>query len=76
MTRCRPPVLIREAVAALSAHGHSSVDVDLAGGHYKVTWTAAGRRHLLVLARSPSDRRAQANSRATLRRLLREEGRS
>jgi hypothetical protein len=70
----RPPVLIREAVATLASAGHSA-DVDLTGGYYKVTWTAAGRRHLLFLARSPSDRRAPANSRATLRRLL-QEGRS
>jgi hypothetical protein len=73
LSRHRPPVLIREAVATLASAGHS-VDVDLTGGHYKVSWTAAGRRHLLVLSRSPGDRRAQANSRSLLRRLL-EEGR-
>jgi hypothetical protein len=72
MRRRRPPML-REAVAALASAGHS-VDVDLTSGHYKVSWTAAGRRHLLVLSRSPSDRRAKANSRSLLRRLL-EEGR-
>ena len=74
MSRRRPPVLIREAVATLASAGHS-VDVDLTGGHYKVSWTAAGRRHLLVLSRSPSDRRASANGLATLRRLLRAEER-
>jgi|HubBroStandDraft_2_1064218.scaffolds.fasta_scaffold231639_3 hypothetical protein len=69
MSRRRPPVPVREAVAALTSAGHAA-DVDLAGGHYKISWTAAGRRHLLVLSRSPSDRRAQANSRSLLRRLL------
>jgi hypothetical protein len=69
MSRRRPPVLVREAVATLTSTGHSA-DVDLAGGHYKVSWVVAGRRHLLVLARSPSDHRAQANSRSLLRRLL------
>jgi hypothetical protein len=75
MTRRHPPML-REAIAVLSEHGHVA-DVDLGGGagHFKIHWVANGRRHLLVISRSPSDRRAQANSRATLRRLI-EEGRS
>lgn len=73
MSRRRPPVLLREAVATLASAGHS-VDADLTGGHYKVSWTVAGRRHLLVLSRSPGDRRASANSRTILRHLL-EEGR-
>jgi hypothetical protein len=71
MTRRRPPFSVREAVAALAVHGHAA-DVDLDGAHLKVRWIVNGRRHLLVIARSPSDCRAQANSRATLRRLLRE----
>jgi hypothetical protein len=39
--------------------------------HWKVRWTdRRGRTRLLVIASSPSDRRAQAESRAALRRLL------
>jgi hypothetical protein len=71
----RPPVSVREAIAVLTERGHVA-DVDLDGAHFKVRWTANGRRHLLVISRSPSIRRAAVESRATLRRLLREEGRS
>jgi hypothetical protein len=74
MTRRHPPIL-HEAIAVLSEHGHVA-DIDLAGsGHFKIHWVANGRRHLLVVSKSPGDRRAQANSRSLLRRLV-EEGRS
>jgi hypothetical protein len=67
--RLRHPDLMREAIAILSEHGHA-VDLDLDGKHLKVRWIMDGKPHLFVVSRSPSDRRTQANSRATLRRLL------
>jgi hypothetical protein len=70
MSRRRHPDLVRQAVCAIAAHGHC-VDVDLSGTHYKIYWAINGRRHLLVISKTSSDHRAQANSRATLRRLLR-----
>ena len=74
MTR-RQPDLVREAVIALAERGHVA-DVDLSGaGHFKVRWIANGRRHLLVVSRTPSDRRSAANARALLRRLLHAEDR-
>ena len=70
MTR-RLPNIIREAVAALNQHGHA-VTVDVHGRHLKVRWACNGRAYLFVTARTASDRRADANARAVLRRLLRE----
>jgi hypothetical protein len=61
--------LVREALAVLGERGHAA-DLDLAGKHFKIRWVANGRKHLLVIAQSPSDCRACANSRATLRRIL------
>ena len=74
MTRRRLSAPAREAVAVLAAHGHAA-DVDLDGKHLKICWVVDGRRHLLVISKSPSDRRAQIGSRVLLRRLLRQEGR-
>lgn len=74
MTR-RHPSLVREAIAILGDKGYAA-DLDLDGAHLKVRWLGrSGRQHLLVLSRSPSDRRAGANARVTLRRLLRAEER-
>jgi hypothetical protein len=75
VSRRRPPVPLREAVAALSAKGHA-VDIDAHGKHFKLFWQVDGRKRLLVVARTPSDWRASANARANLRRILREEERS
>ncbi|MFZ0603497.1 MAG: hypothetical protein WAN05_19475 [Roseiarcus sp.] len=75
MTRLRYPALVREAIAILSEHGHA-VDLDLDGKHLKVRWIIDGKPHLFIVSRSPSDRRSKANSRAVLRRLLREEERA
>jgi hypothetical protein len=65
--------LVREALAVLGERGHTA-DLDLDGKHLKIRWVANGRRHLLVISRSPSDCRSHANSRATLQRLLRQRG--
>ena len=61
--------LTREAVVVLAEHGYAA-DVDFDGKHFKVRWVQNGRQHLLVIAKTVSDRRAAVNSRATLRRLL------
>ena len=61
--------LVREAVAILIAHGHAPA-VSNGGKHIKLTWTSAGRRHVLVVSQSPSDRRARLRSRTILRRLM------
>jgi hypothetical protein len=68
----RRPLAVREAVIALAERGHIA-DVDLAGAHLKISWTANGSRRLLIISTTPSDRRAQIESRVLLRRLLRQE---
>jgi hypothetical protein len=57
MSRRRPPV-VREAIATLGERGHAA-DVDLDGTHFKIR-VADGRKHLLVVSRTPSGRRASA----------------
>ena len=69
----RQPPLVKDAVAVLGARGRA-VDVDVDGKHLKLRWVSnAGRRQLLVIARSPSDRRAGKNVQAILKRMLRDE---
>jgi hypothetical protein len=41
------------------------------GKHIKLRWFDAGRRYTLVISRTPSDNYARQNSRATLKRILR-----
>jgi hypothetical protein len=55
----RSSFLVREAVAAISAHG-SAVDVSLAGTHYKFSWASNGRRRLVVISRSPGQGNARS----------------
>jgi hypothetical protein len=74
MSRRYRPGFVREAVAVLDAHGHAA-DIDLgAGGHVKISWLTNGRKRMLVVGHTPSDRRADKNARAMLRRLLRADG--
>jgi hypothetical protein len=69
----RPPILAREAIAILGEHNRVA-DVDVGGRHLKIRWCDdTGRRCLHVVARTPSDYRTGADTRATLRRLLRED---
>jgi hypothetical protein len=75
MSRRRYSPLAREAIVILGERGHAA-DVDTAGKHIKIFWAVGGRKHLLVLARTPSDHRADANARSTLRRLLAQEAQS
>jgi hypothetical protein len=66
--------MVDDAVALLAAHGITPV-IDNGGRHVKVRWTdARGHRFLLIIPQSPSDFRSRLNSRAVLRRLLRNEG--
>jgi hypothetical protein len=61
--------LLEDAVAMVRAAGF---EPDVARGrHWKVSWTdQRGRTRLIVVAFSPSNRRARVQSRAILRRLL------
>lgn len=62
--------LVRDAIQTLTAHGFAFSIIN--GRHKKIKWTDDdGRHHALIVSRSPSDWRGQMNSRATLRRLLR-----
>ena len=59
-----------EAVEMIRAAGFEPCVVR--NRHWKVQWAdQQGRRHCLVVAFSPSDRRARLQSRTLLRRLLR-----
>jgi hypothetical protein len=71
--RRRPPKHAREALEILAAHGLVGI-LDWSGPHLKVRWVLAGRPQMLVISRTPSDRRAAANNVSILRRLLREGG--
>lgn len=61
--------MVRDAIEMLIAQDLAPTLTD--GKHLKISWVVAGRRHVLVISRSPSNHRARANSRATLQRLLR-----
>jgi hypothetical protein len=74
VSRRRYAPFAREAIVILGEHGHAA-DIDTAGKHFKIFWQVNGRKRLLVIAKTPSDRRADLNARSTLRRLLREEER-
>jgi hypothetical protein len=65
--------ILRETLATLGAAG---IKPDVRQGkHIKVTWhDAAGRRQVLVISMSPSNRRAIYRNRALLRRLLNQTG--
>jgi hypothetical protein len=66
----RFPPLVRDALTELAEHGLAG-EVEQ-GPHYKVRFRDRhGRKCLLVIARSPSDRRVFKQNRSVLRRLLR-----
>jgi hypothetical protein len=69
----RPNPLVLEALNTLAARGLIP-SVGTRGKHIKLCWFDHGRRYVLVISRSPSDHRAQLNSRTVLRRLLRNNG--
>jgi hypothetical protein len=63
--------ILRETLATLNAAGFKPGVQH--GKHIKVTWhDAAGRRHILVISISLSNRRALQRNRALLRRLLKQ----
>jgi len=65
---------VNDALAILATHGITPT-VDTSARHVKVRWSDAwGHRFVLVIPQSPSDWRSRSNSRATLRRLLRDGG--
>jgi hypothetical protein len=62
--------LIADALQLLHAHGFVP-QIQENGRHIKIRWLDFGRRYTLIISRTPSDNYARQNSRATLRRLLR-----
>jgi hypothetical protein len=62
--------LVRDAVTMLRDHGFTPI-VSNGGRHLRVCWFDGGRRYTLFIPGSPSDHRARLNSRAMLRRILR-----
>ncbi|OLB69085.1 MAG: hypothetical protein AUI16_29755 [Alphaproteobacteria bacterium 13_2_20CM_2_64_7] len=62
--------LIADALALLHAHGFTP-QIQENGKHIKLKWVDFGRRYTLVISRTPSNNQARQQSRATLRRLLR-----
>jgi hypothetical protein len=67
MARSNP--LVADAVDVLTKYGFVPV-VDVTK-HIKIRWINQGHTHLLVVSRTPSDRRSQLRSRTILKRLLR-----
>jgi hypothetical protein len=66
--------LVSDARAILAEHGLTPT-VDTSGRHLKVRWTDdQGRQRFLVVPQTPSGFRTRLNSRAMLRRLLRNGG--
>jgi hypothetical protein len=66
----RATELVHDAVVLLRAHGFVPT-VSNGGKHVRVRWLDHGRRYTLIIPASPSDQRTRLNSRAVLRRLLR-----
>ena len=62
--------LVRDAVTLLRGRGFSPI-VCTTGKHTKVRWFDQGHRYTLFIPASPGDVRARLNSRAVLKRILR-----
>jgi hypothetical protein len=61
--------LLEEALTMIRAAGFEPIVTR--NRHWKVSWIdQRGRTHLLIIALTPSDRRARVQSRTVLRRLL------
>ena len=71
MSHSRSEELITDALALLHARGFTPSISENGGKHTKIRWVDAGRRFTLVISRSPGDRFARQNSRAALKRILR-----
>jgi hypothetical protein len=73
MTSPRTNDLVRDATELLATHGFTPI-VTNGGKHLKIRWFDHGRRYTLIVPATPSDKRARLNSRAVLRRILRNGG--
>jgi hypothetical protein len=74
MSHARSEELIADALQLLHAHGFTPhIQEGNGSKHIKIRWTDFGRRYTLVISRSPGDTNARQNSRATLKRLLRQQ---
>jgi len=62
--------LIADALQLLHQHGFTP-QIQENGRHIKLRWVDFGRRFTLIISHTPSDDHARQNSRATLKRLLR-----
>jgi hypothetical protein len=62
--------IVRMTLDMLKARGFTPT-VSNGGKHLKIKWHDGGRNFCVVVSRSPSDRDAVHNARATLRRILR-----
>ena len=69
----RASELLHDAVSLLRDHGFVPT-VYVNSKHTKVRWFDQGRRYTLFIPGSPGDVRARLNSRAVLRRILRNGG--
>jgi hypothetical protein len=69
--RHRPNELVRDAINMLVAHGVEP-SISNGGKHIKIQWVGGCRRHVFTVSHRPTGPRAKANSRAALRRLLRQ----
>jgi hypothetical protein len=67
----RSEELVGNALRLLHERGFVPSIPKNGGKHIKIQWNDRGRRFTLVISRTPSDSRARQQSRATLRRLLR-----
>jgi hypothetical protein len=70
----RASELIDDAVSLLRDHGFNPIVSNGGSGHRKIRWADRGRRYMLVVSQSPSDRNTRRASLATLRRILRNNG--
>ena len=69
----RAAELVNDAVSLLRDRGFVPT-VSNGGKHTKVRWFDQGRRFTLYIPATPSDHRARLNSRAVLKRILRNGG--
>jgi hypothetical protein len=69
----RAAELVHDAVTMLRDRGFVPT-VSNGGKHTKVRWFDQGRRFTLYIPATPSDHRARLNSRAVLKRILRNGG--
>jgi hypothetical protein len=70
MSHSRSEELIADALRLLHEHGFTP-QIRENGKHIKLRWVDFGRRFTLIISRSPGTDHARQQSRATLKRLLR-----